>query len=162
MGSRDRLRYLWNVAEGALEEGKLETARYYVSELVRLASEHRIPLSAGLRSSLCRRCDVPLVAGVTMKLRLRGRSKRSPASLRTSKRKRHLVKVKSHIVATCLCCGDRRRIVASSTPKNPVQPPLPEYVPFKRVTTTARPLLLLDPKPRKRPRKASSSSSSSK
>jgi len=143
-GVREQLSFLWGAAEAALLEQqppKVQTARYFAEELVRVATANGVPLSEKFRASLCERCHAPKVPGLTTRVRLRGRTKRSPASLRTVKKRRRaqLVSfaVRSHLVETCLLCGAIKRHVASHAPKRAPPPVLPDYIPLARVSSSS-------------------------
>jgi len=170
--ARERLGCLWDIAEAALREEKVHTARYFAAEVVRVAAASGTPLSDEFLSSLCPSCRVPRVVGLTTRVRLRSRRKRSPAALRSMKRRRRAqmlsFRIRSHLVITCLLCDARRRVVASheKTKASSSRSKLsPDYIPIKRVEEASSeaiarrpkkskaPRLLLDAKPRKRQRK---------
>ena len=71
----------------------LRLARYYVRSLKDVAEKHVLRLEPAIKRSTCRKCDMPLVPGITSRVRTRAERER-------------------HTVVTCLHCGEVKRYLS--------------------------------------------------
>lgn len=163
-----RLDYLWRMALAAMEiePPKVHLARHLAAQMVGLAAAHKVDLL--VKSKICKKCAAVLYPGLTLRVRLVRRSRRSPASLRKSKRMRRAnvvqLKVLTQLVLTCLVCGHRRRQngVVVHRPSSKAPAPTPDFIPLPAhaLGSSQREIVsgpkLLDAKPRKRPKKRAS------
>lgn len=89
--ARQRIWILLSLADNVVKRDQ-ELARRYVALALKLAAKARLRLPRDVRRRYCRRCKVPLIPGLTARVRVRSRRQR-------------------HIVVTCLKCGYVRRYV---------------------------------------------------
>jgi ribonuclease P protein subunit RPR2 len=82
-----RIRILYNLAVEDTRRGDLEHARMLTSLIKRLSTRNRVRIPVNVRRGICENCGVPLIPGLTSRVRLvqDGNS--------------------SKIVMTCLLCG---------------------------------------------------------
>lgn len=86
--ARERIRILFDEAEQAALEDRLDRADRYV-ELARLIGmRYNVPIPRDLKSFMCRRCGAYLLPGETSRVRTRG----------------------TRVATTCLRCGHVRRV----------------------------------------------------
>lgn len=86
--ARERIRILFDEAEKAGLEGRLDRADRYV-ELARLIGmRYNVPIPRDLKSFMCRKCGAYLLPGETSRVRIRG----------------------TRVATTCLRCGHVRRV----------------------------------------------------
>jgi len=83
----ERARKLYRLAIKAVKDGDIEGSRNYVGLALRLVEKANIRNPKWLRRGVCRRCHVPLVPGLTSRVRLRPGRKYVT------------------VVVTCLVCG---------------------------------------------------------
>lgn len=163
-----RLDYLWRMALAAMEvePPKVHLARHLAAQMVGLAAAHKMELP--IKNQICKKCAAILYPGLTLRVRLVRRSRRSPASLRKSKKMRRAnvlqLKVLTQLVLTCLLCGHRGRKNGALVPRpsSKAPAPSPDFIPLpvpaqrSSVTRIASGPKLLDAKPRKRQKKRAS------
>lgn len=86
--ARERIRILFDEAEKAAHDGRLDRADRYV-ELARLVGmRYNVPIPRDLKSFMCRKCGAYLLPGETSRVRTRG----------------------TRVATTCLRCGHVRRV----------------------------------------------------
>jgi len=87
-----RIRLLWRMSVDAVREGKFDLAREYIDEALRLVKRFRLEKPLFLRRWVCSNCLLPLVPGLTARVRLEPHGK------------------DTRIVITCLICGYIHRL----------------------------------------------------
>lgn len=85
--ARGRIARLFQLAEAAAREGRLDLAHRYVTLARRLGTKHVVRLGRDQRRRVCRACGAFLVPGRTSRVRARG----------------------GKMTQTCLACGAVRR-----------------------------------------------------
>ncbi|MCE4606474.1 MAG: ribonuclease P [Desulfurococcales archaeon] len=82
-----RMRILYDLAVEDARKGDFEHARMLTRLIKRLSMRNRVRIPLDVKRGICENCDVPLIPGLTSRIRLvnDGRS--------------------SRIVVTCLVCG---------------------------------------------------------
>ncbi len=82
-----RIKLLYRYAIYEIRKGNVQLARRYVYIAKRIAAKARVKLPKSIKRSICKNCLVPLVPGVTSRIRLRSEGRGS------------------RVVVTCLVCG---------------------------------------------------------
>lgn len=72
--AKERIRILLNLAFEKVRENKLEIARKYIKLLRRIALKTNFRLKK-IKRLFCRKCNIPLVIGVTARVRLNKKNK---------------------------------------------------------------------------------------
>ncbi|MEM0378738.1 MAG: ribonuclease P protein component 4 [Thermosphaera sp.] len=91
--ARERIILLYDLAAKRVEQGELDLARRYVEIMLKISAKARVKPPRYIRRGYCRQCKVPLIPGVTSRVRVR-----SDGS-------------SSRVVVSCLACGWMRRFV---------------------------------------------------
>ena len=84
---RQRIKWLYQLALEGTRKKKYDTARNYTKLMFKIAERSRVRIPRTIKRSICKRCGVPLIPGVTLNVRIRSEDKGS------------------HIVAKCKLCG---------------------------------------------------------
>ena len=88
-----RMNYLYQLAYEALKLNNQPLARFYIYTMKGISKRLVIKLDKSIKTTICKHCDLLLVPGITMKVRV------------SSKRE-------THIVETCLYCNNQKRYLA--------------------------------------------------
>lgn len=88
-----RIKYLYSLAVEEARRARFMLARRYVELIIRYSHKARVKPPKYIRRGYCRRCRVPLIPGLTSRVRVRSRAG------------------SSRVVVTCLQCGWMRRYV---------------------------------------------------
>lgn len=91
--ARERIILLYNLAVARTREGDYELARRYVAILLKISAKARVKPPRYIRRGYCRHCKVPLIPGITSRVRIRSNGS------------------SSRVVVSCLACGWMRRFV---------------------------------------------------
>ncbi|MCD6489003.1 MAG: ribonuclease P [Desulfurococcales archaeon] len=86
-----RMDYLYKLAYRRVKQGDYRLARRYIEILLRISQRTRIRPPRYIRRGYCRRCCIPLIPGVTSRVRIQSEGRGS------------------RVVVTCLLCGWKRR-----------------------------------------------------
>lgn len=89
--ARERIVLLYNLSLERARRGYYELARRYIEVMLRIAGKTGVRPPRYIRRGYCRRCYIPLIPGLTLSVRVRGRGKAS------------------RVVYRCLECGWVRR-----------------------------------------------------
>jgi len=92
-----RARYLYELAISEARRGRLWLARRYVELAIKYGHKARVKLPKYIRRGYCRRCKVPLIPGLTSRVRIQSEGRGS------------------RVVVTCLVCGWRRRYMIKAS-----------------------------------------------
>jgi len=87
-----RIKLLWRMSIDMVREGKLDLAREYIDEALKLVKRFRLEKPLYLRRWVCSNCLLPLVPGLTARVRLEPHGK------------------DTRVVITCLICGYIHRL----------------------------------------------------
>ena len=82
-----RIRWLYKLSIDAVKRNDTELARRYVDIILSLSRKANVRLPKLIKHSVCKNCHIPLIPGITAKIRLRSDGK------------------SSWIVIKCLKCG---------------------------------------------------------
>lgn len=88
-----RITHLYELALLETKRGRLDLAKRYVELIIRLSRKAQVRPLKYIRRGYCRRCRIPLIPGLTSRIRVRSEGKGS------------------RVVVTCLQCGWRRRFM---------------------------------------------------
>lgn len=95
-----RIRYLYRLAIRETRNGRYGLARRYIELIVKYSHKAHVKPPRYIRRGYCRRCHVPLIPGLTARVRIQSEGKGS------------------RVVVTCLLCGWKRRyMIKASTLK---------------------------------------------
>ena len=86
-----RMKLLYSMAVDMVRKGDFELARRYVDIIVAISLRTRVRPPKNIRRGYCRNCHIPLVPGLTARVRIQSEGKGS------------------RVVVTCLLCGWKRR-----------------------------------------------------
>ena len=86
-----RIRYLYGLAVRETRNGRYWLARRYLELIIKYGHKARIKLPRYIRRGYCRRCKIPLIPGLTSRVRIQSEGRGS------------------RVVVTCLLCGWKRR-----------------------------------------------------
>ena len=89
----ERMNYLYQLAYKSLDLGNEALARFYIFTMTGIAKRLAIRLDPSIKRTICKYCNSLLVAGITMRVRI------SP-------------KRETHVIQTCLYCGQQKRFLA--------------------------------------------------
>uniref|UniRef100_A0A7C4NVD3 Ribonuclease P protein component 4 n=1 Tax=Staphylothermus marinus TaxID=2280 RepID=A0A7C4NVD3_STAMA len=89
--ANQRITYLYNLAVIETRKGRFDLARRYINIIIRISSKAQVRPYKYIRRGYCRKCKIPLIPGLTSRVRIRSEKK------------------SSRVVVTCLLCGWRRR-----------------------------------------------------
>jgi ribonuclease P protein subunit RPR2 len=84
---RQRMKILYTLAIASVKQGDIEYARKLGELIKRMHQETRVKIPIAIKRGLCKNCNVPLIPGVTARVRLRTQGRFS------------------YIVVKCLVCG---------------------------------------------------------
>ncbi len=70
-----RTRILYGLAVKAAKEGNYERARRYIDIALRIIQKANVKKPIYLRRGICKNCHVPLIPGLTVRIRIRGNRK---------------------------------------------------------------------------------------
>lgn len=89
-----RMNFLYQAAHTVLvvSPQDWDLSRHYTSTLKTLARKNVLRLHPNLKRSLCKKCDIILIAGLTAKVRVKSERE-------------------EHVVVTCIHCGFARRFL---------------------------------------------------
>ncbi len=90
--ARQRIALLYRLALTETRWGRYWLARRYIELIIRIAHKARIRPPRYIRRGYCRKCHIPLIPGLTSRVRIRSEGHRG-----------------SRVVVTCLMCGWKRR-----------------------------------------------------
>jgi len=93
---------LYNMALERARRGDYELARRYIEIMLKIASKANLKLPRRIKRSICRRCYVPLIPGVTLSVRIRSEGRGS------------------RVVYKCLLCGWIRRFLIKNSRRKSV------------------------------------------
>lgn len=82
-----RIKLLYRYALNEARKGNVEFARRYAYLIKRIAAKARVKVPKRIKRSICKNCQVPLIPGITSRVRLQSEGKGS------------------RVVVTCLVCG---------------------------------------------------------
>ncbi len=82
-----RVKELFNLAILSIRNNNIEFARKYCKLIKKLSMRSRVRLPRKVKRMICKQCFIPLVPGLTCRVRIRSEGKNS------------------RIVITCLLCG---------------------------------------------------------
>jgi len=88
-----RMKYLYRLAVEYTRCGKYEYARRYIELIIKYSHKARVKPPRYIRRGYCRRCKIPLIPGLTSRIRIQSEGKGS------------------RVVVTCLLCGWMRRFM---------------------------------------------------
>ncbi|MET1160591.1 MAG: ribonuclease P [Thermoprotei archaeon] len=94
-----RIRYLYNLALDETRRKRYWFARRYVELIIKYAHKARIKPPKYIRRGYCRRCKIPLIPGLTSRVRIQSEGRGS------------------RVVVTCLLCGWKRRYMIKTSQK---------------------------------------------
>jgi ribonuclease P protein subunit RPR2 len=86
-----RMKYLYRLAVEESRRGRYDLARRYVELVIKYSHKAHVKPPKYIRRGYCRRCKVPLIPGLTARVRIQSEGRGS------------------RVVVTCLLCGWRRR-----------------------------------------------------
>ena len=89
----ERINYLYQLAHEALKVKNEGLARFYIFTLKNIAKRLVIRLDPSIKRTICKHCNSLLISGITMRTRI------------SSKRE-------THVINTCLYCGNIKRFLA--------------------------------------------------
>ena len=82
-----RMKLLYRYALNEVRRNNIKLARRYIYLIKRIAAKTRVKVPKRIKRSICKNCQVPLIPGITSRVRLQSEGKGS------------------RIVITCLVCG---------------------------------------------------------
>ena len=88
----ERINYLYQLAHEALKVKNEGLARFYIFTLKDIAKRLVIRLDPSIKRTICKHCNSLLISGITMRTRI------------SSNRE-------THVVNTCLYCGNIKRFL---------------------------------------------------
>nr|WP_245521921.1 ribonuclease P [Staphylothermus hellenicus] len=94
-----RMRYLYKLALDRTRSGDYDLARRYIELIIKYAHKARVKPPKYIRRGYCRKCKIPLIPGLTARVRIQSEGKGS------------------RVVVTCLLCGWRRRYMIKTSGK---------------------------------------------
>ncbi|ADV65424.1 ribonuclease P protein component 4 [Desulfurococcus mucosus] len=95
--ARERMMLLYKYSLEEARRGDLGLARRYIEIMLRIAGKAGVRPPKYIRRGYCRRCHTPLIPGLTLSVRIRGRGKGS------------------RVVYRCLECGWTRRFMIKAS-----------------------------------------------
>jgi len=95
--ARQRSYLLYSMALERARRGDYELAKRYIKIMIKITSKANLKLPRRIKRSICRRCHVPLIPGVTLSVRIRSEGKGS------------------RVVYKCLLCGWIRRFLIKTS-----------------------------------------------
>ncbi|MGB9827808.1 ribonuclease P [Thermosphaera chiliense] len=95
--ARERIVLLYKLAVEQARKGDYALARRYVEIMLKISAKARVKPPRYIRRGYCRSCKIPLIPGVTSRVRVR-----SDGSV-------------SRVVVSCLACGWMRRYVVKTS-----------------------------------------------
>lgn len=90
--AKQRIRWLYRMAYDEVRKGNYGRARRYAELIIRVAEKGRIRVPRSIKRSICRKCKVILVPGITARIRIRSEGSKG-----------------SHVTVTCTLCGWMKR-----------------------------------------------------
>lgn len=82
---------LYSLAIKMVKKGDVKLARRYIEIILSISQRTRIRPPRNIKRGYCRQCHIPLIPGLTSRVRIQSEGKGS------------------RVVVTCLLCGWRRR-----------------------------------------------------
>ncbi|XP_033631272.1 ribonuclease P protein subunit p21-like [Asterias rubens] len=94
--SLQRINFLYQAAHCMLLQNPENTslARFYITTMKNVAKKSVLRIHPGIKRTICKRCDLLLIPGLTSKVRSRGKRQK-------------------HLVVTCIECGGVKRFVSN-------------------------------------------------
>jgi len=94
-----RMKYLYNLALMETRNKRYWLARRYVELIIKYGHKARVKPPRYIRRGYCRRCKIPLIPGLTARVRIQSEGRGS------------------RVVVTCLLCGWKRRYMIKTSRK---------------------------------------------
>ena len=95
-----RMKMLYSLALDETRKGRDWLARRYIELIIKYSHKARVKPPRYIRRGYCRRCKIPLIPGLTSRIRIQSKGRRG-----------------SRIVVTCLKCGWIRRFMVKTLEK---------------------------------------------
>ncbi|XP_038067500.1 ribonuclease P protein subunit p21-like isoform X2 [Patiria miniata] len=101
-----RINFLYQAAHCMLLQNPENTklARFYITTMKNVAKKAVLRIHPNIKRTVCKRCDLLLVPGLTSKVRVKGKRQK-------------------HVVVTCLECGGVKRFLSNNDYKLWVERP---------------------------------------
>ncbi|MEM0003771.1 MAG: ribonuclease P protein component 4 [Desulfurococcaceae archaeon] len=97
--AHERIILLLNMAFERARKGDFDLARRYVEIALRIAGKAKIKIPVKYKRNYCRKCLIPLIPGLTLRIRIHSEGKGS------------------RVVYRCLLCGWTRRFMIKTSRK---------------------------------------------
>ncbi len=94
-----RIKILYRLALEETRRKRYDLARRYMELIIKISHKARVKPPKYIRRGYCRRCKIPLIPGLTARVRIQSEGKGS------------------RVVVTCLLCGWRRRYMIKTMEK---------------------------------------------
>ena len=95
-----RIKYLYSLALEETRRGRDWLARRYIELIIKYGHKAHVKLPKYIRRGYCRKCKIPLIPGLTSRVRIRSDGRYG-----------------SRVVVTCLKCGWMRRFMIKASKK---------------------------------------------